>query len=94
MSRVKALGRILLRAFSPKEVLRDIGGVAEDYAAVAELILMLPIPGRAMVAKIVHCLVYNLVRALLTLFIIAPLLLPITLLALYSYLLIYGAVVA
>jgi len=39
-------------------------------------------------------LVYNLVRALLTLSIIAPLLLPIILLALYYYLLIYGAVMA
>jgi len=94
VSRVKALGRILLRALSPKEVLRDIGGVAEDYAAVAELILMLPIPGRATVAKIVYRLVYNLVRALLTLFIIAPLLLPITLLALQYCLLLSGAVMA
>jgi len=63
LSRVKALGRVLLRALSPKEFLREINGVAEDYAAVAELILMLPMPGRAMIAKIVYRLVYNLVRA-------------------------------
>jgi len=97
VSRVKALGRVLLKAleiFSPRSVIREINGVAEDCAAVAELILMLPIPGRATVAKIVHRLVYNLVRALLTLFIIAPLLLPITLLALQYYLLLSGAAVA
>ena len=86
MSRVKALEGSL----SPKEFLREINGVAEDYAAVAELILMLPIPGRATVASIVYRLVYNLVRALLTLPLIMPLLLPIILLALYYY----GAVMA
>ena len=94
MSRVKALGRVLLRALSPKEFLREINGVAEDYAAVAELILMLPMPGRAMIAKIVYRLVYNLVRVALTLSIIAPLLLPITLLALQYCLLLSGAVMA
>ena len=94
VSRVKALGRVLLKALSSKEVLRGIGGAAEDYAAVAELILMLPMPGRATIARIVYRLVYNLVRALLTLSIIAPLLLPIILLALYYYLLFHGAVMA
>ena len=50
--------------------------------AVAGPIPMLPAPGRATIASIIYRLFYNLVRALLTLFIIAPLLSPIILLAL------------
>ena len=85
---VKALGRVIVRALrelSPRSVVRGIDEVAEDYASVAELILMLPVPGRAVIANIVYRLVYNLVRALLMLPLIMPLLLPVILLALQYY---------
>jgi len=82
---VKALERILLRALrelSPRSVVRGIDEVADDYASVAELILMLPVPGRAAIANIVYRLVYNFMRFLLMLPLIMPLLLPVILLAL------------
>ena len=85
---VKALGRVMMRALrelSPREVLRGICEVAEDYASIAELILMLPVPGRATIANIVYRLIYNLMRALLMLPLIMPLLLPVILLALQYY---------
>ena len=84
---VKALGRILLRVLrelSPRSVVREIDEVAEDYASVAELILMLPVPGRAVIASIVYRLVYNLMRFLLMLPLIMSLL-PVILLALQYY---------
>jgi len=82
---VKALGRVImktLRELSPRSVVREVNEVAEDYASVAELILMLPVPGRAVIASIVYRLVYNFMRALLMLPLIMPMLLPVILLAL------------
>jgi len=84
---VKALGRVMMKALrelSPRSVVRGIDEVAEDYASVAELILMLPVPGRAVIASIVYRLIYNLVRALLMLPLIMPLL-PVILLVLQYY---------
>ena len=81
--RVKALGRVMMKALrelSPREVLRGICEVAEDYASVAELILMLPAPRKTTIASIVYRLVYSFVRALLMLPPIMPLL-PVILLA-------------
>ena len=88
MSRVKALGRILLRALrelSPRSVVRGIDETARDYASIAELILMLPAPGRAVIASIVYRLIYNFMRFLLMLPLIMPMLLPVILLALQYY---------
>ena len=81
---VKALGRVMMKALrelSPRSVVRGIDEVADDYASVAELILMLPAPRKTTIANIVYRLVYNLVRALLMLPLIMPLL-PVILLAL------------
>jgi len=95
--RVNALGRVMMRALrelSPRSVVRGIDEVADDYASVAELILMLPVPGRAVIASIVYRLVYNLMRFLLMLPLIMSLL-PVILLALqYCNIPILGGAVA
>ena len=91
---VKKYIKILMKALSPRSVIREVNGVAGDYAAVAKLILMLPVPGRVTIANVVYRLVYNFMRALLTLPLIMPLL-PVILLALqYCNMPFLGGVVA